>query len=517
MTAQPQGTGPARLGYVLLESLAALLSDRLGLHFPENRRGDLERGVRSAARDLGFPNPESFVEALIASPWTRRQADILAGHLTVGETYFFRDRKSFEALETSVLPDLIRARGREKRLKVWSAGCCTGEEAYSLAILVRRLLPDAGDWNVTVLGTDVNPRFLSAAARGVYAPWSFRDPPPGLRERYFTETADGRFEILRGIRNMARFEYLNLAEDVYPSLANGTAALDLVLCRNVLMYFTPGAAEAVAGKLSRCLREGGWLLVGAVEASRSAFSPLAAVKFPDAVFYRKERARPEERRERYEPAFPPAVPDPRRPADLWTIPAATAATTPDPVIVEKEAPLREAGQELPREAPGTAFAAAQREYERGAYVRAAAILEPLLARGRRDAASLALLARVEANRGRLEEARSWCDRAIALDRTDAALRYLHATIALEQGREEDAEVSLKRAVYLDPDFVLAHFALGNLARRRERREDAARHFRNARTLARKWKPEEVLPDSDGITAERLVRILDVMEERGRVA
>src|SRR5205823_3964765 len=126
----------------LLDALSVIVSRDIGLHFPKERRADLVRGIRTAALEMGFEDIEACIRTLTAEPLSRRQIETLASHLTIGETYFFRDRRAFEALEQMVLPELIRARtGREQRLRIWSAGCCTGEEPYSVAILLRKLLP----------------------------------------------------------------------------------------------------------------------------------------------------------------------------------------------------------------------------------------------------------------------------------------------------------------------------------------------------------------------------------------
>jgi chemotaxis protein methyltransferase CheR len=142
----------------------------------------------------------------LAAPLTKTHLQVLASHLTVGETYFFREKKTFEILTASIVPDLIRnRRGCGQRLRIWSAACCTGEEPYSLAILLHQIIPDFTDWHVTILATDINERFLQKAAAGVYGEWSFRESPAGFKERYFHRTADGRHAILPEIKKQVIF------------------------------------------------------------------------------------------------------------------------------------------------------------------------------------------------------------------------------------------------------------------------------------------------------------------------
>jgi chemotaxis protein methyltransferase CheR len=277
---------------LILESqwppLSEFVARRMGLHFPRERRDDLQRGLAGAAQEFGFPDAAACADWLLAAPPSESQLQVLASHLTIGETYFFRDPQTLEALARTVLPELIRLRrGREQRLRIWSAGCCSGEEPYTLAILLHEALPDLSDWQVTITATDINPRFLHKAAAGVYGEWSFRNAPAGLKERYFHRTADGRYAIAPRIRKLVDFSHLNLAQDAYPSLATGTNAMDIIFCRNVLMYFTPPQARTVIGNLHHALVEGGWLAVSPSEASQALCPEFTAVNFPGAIFYRK--------------------------------------------------------------------------------------------------------------------------------------------------------------------------------------------------------------------------------------
>ena len=168
---------------------------------------DLERGIAAAARESGYAEAQAYIHWLLAAPLSRTQIEWLASHLTVGETYFFRERRNIDVLEQQILPELLRERAQtERHLRIWSAGCCSGEEHYSLAMLLDQLLPDFETWNLTILATDINPQFLRKAAQGdIYGAWSFRDTPGWLRERYFTKRQDGRFEIQPRIRRLVRW------------------------------------------------------------------------------------------------------------------------------------------------------------------------------------------------------------------------------------------------------------------------------------------------------------------------
>ena len=161
--------------------------------------------------------------------------DRVISGLTVGETYFMRDSAQFAALRQDILPELIRRRQKERRLRIWSAGCASGEEPYSLAMVLSELIPDWERWSVLILGTDINKQSLARARQGLYKKWSFRQCDPGVSGRYFTPQ-EQRFQIKPDIARRVSFAYLNLAEDTYPSLITNTCAMDLILCRNVAIY-----------------------------------------------------------------------------------------------------------------------------------------------------------------------------------------------------------------------------------------------------------------------------------------
>jgi chemotaxis protein methyltransferase CheR len=464
---------PSTLSLPALSALSALFSARTGLNFPRERWRDLERGIAAVAPEFGFSDAESCTDWLLSTPLTQPMIETLASHLTVGETYFFRDPRGLEVLEAHILPTLLCARqGAERRLRIWSAGCCTGEEPYSIAMLLDRLIPDQREWDITILATDINPRFLRKAEQGVYGEWSFRTTPGQLRDRYFKKRRDGRFEILPRIKSKVTFASLNLVDDTYPSLACDANAMDVIFCRNVLMYFTPDRIKDVARKFYHALVDGGWLIVSPAETSNMLFSAFTAVEFPGVVLYRKimkagERA-----------AVGGCAP---------ATPALASAVFTPPAPIGPPEPI----SGLPEPATG--------EMARGRPIHD-------FPSGPVDHPALARKARECANQGQLLEAVMWCEKAIAADKLNPVHYYLLATIWNEAGRPDEAAQSLNHALYLNPDFVLAHFALGNLRLAHGRHREAKRHFANTLVLLQQCSRGEVLPESDGLTAERLMEI-----------
>jgi chemotaxis protein methyltransferase CheR len=499
------------------ENTLARFSERmageLGLHFPRERWRDLDSGLRAMAGKLGMAASDAGLEPLLTEPLAGLRLEVVASELTVGETYFFRDARAFELLRERVLPDLIaQGETRGRQLRIWSAGCCTGEEPYSIAILLDRYFPALRSWRVTILGTDLNAHFLRRAQEGVFGEWSFRDAPDWLKDNYFKALPGRRYELLPRIRERVTFGCLNLAGDAFPSPANGTSGCDVIFCRNVLMYFTPAQTRGVIGKLHRALNDGGWLAVSPTEASQALFPQFVALNAPAAIFYRKDASS-----SRNDQASSSAVPE-KTPtffavvdAPTWTAPEETKAS-PLPPEESPVVPPRSESSRLDETAP-TAKARAESLCAQGRYAEAVDTLLSAPAGDAPDAQTFSLLARAAANQGRLADALAWCDRWIATDKLDPAGHHLRAVILLEQGDAPQARSALQRAVYLQPDFVLAHFTLGSVARGGGKSDEAEKHFGNALRLLARYQPDDPLPAADGLTAGRLAETIAALSAR----
>ena len=225
------------------------------------------------------------VEGLLAS-FSRSDAPKwlydLVEHLTVGETYFLRDPAQIAALRETILPEILLRRGAEQRIRIWSAGCSTGEEPYTLAILLLEKHLTAA-WDVQLVGTDVNRESLRVAREGRYPAWSFRATPDYVRDRYFEPAGNG-WRLSEPIRRMARFAWMNLgAEAMVPPLAD----LDLVMCRNVTIYFDEAATQRLYQMLIRSLAPGGWLMLAPSDPLPADRSELERVELSNAVLWRR--------------------------------------------------------------------------------------------------------------------------------------------------------------------------------------------------------------------------------------
>jgi len=456
---------------------ADLLRARSGMEFVGQRRPDLERALARAFQEYRAPTPELLYERLTAGPGAPATLDALIASLTVSETYFFRNQPQFQALEQRILPELIERRRDVRRLRIWSVGCASGEEPYSVAMLLRRILPDLAAWDVTILATDINRSLLEKAQRGLYTAWSFRDTPPEIQTQYFTPRGN-QFELSPQVRSQVKFAYLNLADDSYPSPLTDTLELDLILFRNVLIYFGEAMAQRVLDRLYDALADGGWLLVGHAEPSISLFSRFVTHTFPNAIVYQKPAAAPGGL---FEPQVetPPRVVVPRRGASH----ARRPGVAPDvPRVMERpHGPAR-----------------------RSVSAPAAKSVEPS-AGGAGDLQAQYQAAKRLADQSQLEPAHRSLLALLQKAPLFAPAYYLQGLILQELGDAEGALAALRRCVYVDAGFVMGHLALANLYAFAGQADRARRHRENIVRLLAGAPTGDPIPEGDGMTVGDLLR------------
>ncbi len=281
------------------ERATRLLGERTGLAFPPARLGDVEAGIRRAMARARVPEAARYLTLVERGALP---LDDLVAELTVGESYFFREPAQLECIRREILPEVGRLRGPGHGLRVWSAGCAAGEEPYSLAIL----LEEEGIAGAHLLGTDISRPALARARAAAYGAWSLRGADERLVRRYFSRRADGGLVLDDRIRRRVAFEYLNLAAGDYPLASTGTCGMDLILCRNVLIYLDRRTVRRVARGLFESLADGGWLVTGPSDPLLSGEAPYETVVTSAAVVYRR-------------PAPARAAPD-RACTVLWTPP-----------------------------------------------------------------------------------------------------------------------------------------------------------------------------------------------------
>ncbi|MEI7499866.1 MAG: CheR family methyltransferase [Bacteroidota bacterium] len=480
----------------ILNETSLMVARRLGLDFPQNRWNDLERGILLTARELGLKETiHGISEWLSANYLNSRELEILFTYLTVGETYFFREKPGLDAFQKYIIPEIVRDRiGKEQFLRIWSAGCCTGEEPFTLAILLKEIIPNINKWNITLLATDANTNFLKKAKKGIFSSWSFREIPKSVKNQYFLP-AGKNWEVIPEIKKMVTFSSLNLAEDEYPSMLTNTNAMDVIFCRNVLMYFTPEQIKLVGQRFYKSLTDKGWFIPSSVELNDDYFSEFASQSVEKGIFYRKIPKTKVKLTSAVLNHPAPKLPIskkhsilPKSKAKSIQITQAAIFSTENPSSTNEVKTL----------------------YEKGLYQQCTEQCILMLSTTPSDIPVLTFLAKSFANMGKLDEARHWGEKLISTDRTGADSYYLYATILVEKNEPETAESTLKRALYLDPHHLLSHFLMGTIANRQGRKQVAVKHFKNVKELLSGMHENEVVPGSEGMTVGRINELIEIL-------
>lgn len=243
----------------LFQRYIDLIYKKTGILFETNKQYFVERRLAERIEALGLDNYREYYHVLkFASDNFELQR--LVNAITINETYFFRDFPQLQGFAEGVLPELVKAKEQtgSKRIKIWSAGCSTGEEPYTLAIILLEMLPEPETWKIEISATDINTRVLENARKGLFNSRSIKDVPPEYLDNYFTKRMDNYLLNMK-VRGMVDFYQLNLMD---VAQMRQFTNYDVIFCRNVLIYFSPESRRQVVESYYQSLASGGFLYLG---------------------------------------------------------------------------------------------------------------------------------------------------------------------------------------------------------------------------------------------------------------
>jgi chemotaxis protein methyltransferase CheR len=486
------------LGYGDFVRFSKLAEERFGLRFSQKRRPELERGVKQAFAASTCPDLDKYYHLLQDPESSAIHAERLINALTVSETHFFRDAGQFEALRQHVLPQIIKRRRPLRSLRLWSAGCASGEEPYSLAILLRELLPDVDEWAITILATDLNTEALARARKATYGNWAFREEQAKqLRSRYFRKQ-NGRYRLIPEVQRMVTFNRLNLAEPVYPNYATNTMFMDLILCRNVTIYFAEETTRQIVARFYDALIDGGWLVVGHSEHSLGTYRRFQIHNFPGAILYQRT-GQPTELSKSW---LTPPKQAPRIIASPAPVPTDIQPDIQPPCILTS-----------PSEGKVDPIEQARELLEFGHSEEARDMLLELADSKPHQASTCALLGQAYANLGCWKEAEHWCWEAIQVDKLALNAYYTLALVLQHQGQVTQAIDTMKKVVYIDRHYVPAHFGLADLYHVDGQLSRALKSLDNTSRLLEGRAEDALIVGAEGITVGRMREAIARQQQR----
>ncbi|MFE8598083.1 CheR family methyltransferase [Archangium violaceum] len=493
-----------------LQQLSSLLLERAGLKITPDGYHSLRLALSTRMPVVGIVNAEEYVKLLRSAEDELRA---LLPLVTVGHTEFFRDPKQFRALESRILPDALwKARRENRRISIWSAGCATGEEPYSLAMVLAE--QGALPIEVDLWATDLNLAAVEAAKQGRFSARRVAGMHGDRRTRFFRPVEDG-YEIVSSLKDYVRFDGQNLAVPVFEKVK--PESLDLILCRNVIIYFDLPTIRALMDRFLAALRPGALLLLGYSESLFKVYDRFEMVEMEGAFVYRRP-VKPLAPRTsiglgntkgQSTSALLPSTRalkttldtsskvSPGGPAPRKTVEAPARASEASQVANPASEPPRKSleasavgvdagrsrGGEMPAWslmlAPGERLNAAVRMIERGDFVSAVATVEQLLTDEPGHLDALLTLGNIYSLSGRVVDARDAFAQAINREPLCVEARVFGGLAELQAGELAEARAELGKALFLEPSLAIGHYLMAQVHERLKDNEAARRHYRNA--------------------------------------
>ena len=482
-----------------------LLIETCGLQFEEDRNQSLHLALWQGLQHRGYNSYQEYYNLLKFHPEGRLEIRELLDLITIGETYFFRNKAQFDVFMKFVLPEIIQRKiaPRDKVIRAWSAGCSRGDEAYSMAIAMMEVMPSYQEWRISILGTDINRNGLAFAKKAIYGERDISYLPKEYLDKYFK--AQGSTYALRSdVREFVQFEYHNLAKDPY--IDERMQNTDLIFCRNVTIYFNSQATSRVIENFYNCLTEEGYLFLGHTETLWQINNKFERVEFPQTFLYKKRLIPVQE--EVMKPFM--AVPE----MNLENLTSIKEMNTEKSFFLEnRSGGLKEKPDLLGEfEKPGGPNGKVGSPYWETALPlkemknqSSPLFSNYLTAQDKNHILTYLANATLLANEAKYKEAADLLAKVIELDNLSVEAYYLLGVLSYKSGDLKEAEAQFRKVIYVSPDSALAYFNLGNIYLYQRKFSEAAREFRNAIRLSEKRPKNEQVKFCEDFTVEFLIR------------
>ena len=534
---------------LILKRISGLITHHSGIYIRDQDYRLLSEKVWQRAKILGLTSLNDYHDYLLkelektiaaskdggqgAEPGgNRSEWQELYSILTINESYFFRDSNQFKLLTDRLLPDLISrnqaqaesstALATKPRLRIWSAGCSTGEELYSIAIALTELGFDWDRWDAQLVGTDISMAAIESARRGIYSNWSFRQIPPAIQQKYF-DSHHQLYKICDSIQRRVVFRCGNLLNDRVPNPASGLCDLDLIFCRNVFIYLDSHAIGQIIQKFHSALVPQGYLLTGHTELYSQDISQFQTLSFPESVVYKKPLwSEKTTSLGRVEPAqqLSPQQLSPQRLTAQRLEPKRRATATRGNTVHHHGQRLR---SHVPHSKPATpnpdsdrnpglqqALQAAEALLHQRAYASAIQQAQSIYTAHPHCDAARKIAAQAYANSGLYDQAKQLCNQVLSRHPLSVDMHYLLAQIAEDQNDLETTKDHLRKIIYLDASYVKAYLDLASIYELEKQPDKTQKMHSHALSLLGKLPPDAVL---DATSTTTIAEWKDYLEKK----
>ncbi|MBF0216553.1 MAG: hypothetical protein HQL30_06115 [Candidatus Omnitrophica bacterium] len=465
----------------IIDSIKSFLSERGGLYFKDHDLDNLQKGIGERMSELNIPSPAAYYSLLLSSEKREEELRELLNILTINHTYFFRNEPQFKALRKVVLPEIIAGKKGlcgKPLVRIWSAGCSTGEEPYSIAITAKELMDEIpGGFDIHILATDASEKALRAAGKGEFAWNPVKQIPAEYAGKHFDfkgrEGSGGKYMIKPEIRSMVTFGYFNLIEDDFPK------GFDIIFCRNVVIYFDHANTAKVMRNFHSSLNPDGRIFIGYSESLHYLRDEFEMVSWEDAIYYGK-RSIPRSGSGKGFPVKPfEAIPFEPLPAPAYSGSVETAQE-----FIAKA--VESAG--LKKYADSIDF------------------IDKAIKLDRKAHRAYVLKAEIYMNTSDHARARKELEKAGDINSMAPEVYYFLGCIDIEEKKAGSAKENLRKALYIDGKFVPARIMLANIHKGEGKTGEAIREYRNSLKYLLAVSPENILPYSGGFSVVSIIGV-----------
>lgn len=508
MRGKKQNNKPAPLPPALLTRVSDYVRDRLGASYPKIKAENFGWIIAETAASRGFADPVEYAEWLLSENSQKIELSHLATHLTVGETYFFRHMQIFDSFRDEILPAILESHNEKNRnIRIWSAGCSSGEEAYSIAMILDMNKDRFPPFDLAIYASDINTTLLEKAKQGRYTPWSFRETPKPWIEKFFISKDSKHYFIREDIKQHVFFSIINLLDDSFPSYQHPVGEMDIIFCRNVLIYFDDAQIRNITEKLYNCLRHDGWLITAPAEAPAVPSDLFKAVKIGENFYFKRREPGEEEKTAETvmrTPAFKPVIPKTTR--------SGSERVFVKRRVVQKTLPKKEEPETKPSVTEkrlsflSNTHDDAIKKFRAGSYREAEEIVTRL-GFGSATLKQALELASAFADAGNFAQAHSWLDEILGQDNLCVQAYYQRGLVFMAENNYENARKALQQALFLKPEFPAAYFSLGTMLVKKGKTVEAEKLFKTALKCLDKIPEEENIEGPDDMTAGELKAVI----------
>ncbi len=478
------------------------LIETSGLYFPPDRSQSFHFALWNRLQQRGYDSYGEYYRLLKYHPEGRFELRELLDLITIGETYFFRNKAQFEVLQKYVLPEIVQRKKNadSKSIRVWSAGCSGGDEAYSIAIAILESVPSVDEWNISILGTDINRNALSRAKKGVYGERDINQLPKAYLDKFF-ESQGSTYLVKNRVKELVQFEYHNLASDPY--IHDQMKEIDILFCRNVIIYFDGQTTQRVINNFNNCLALHGYLFLGHTETLWQITNNFERVEFPQAFIYQKRLSSDQI-------GALPFVVMPEVPS--YDFNSSNSKFTGGGVFSKGQIAWgqEDLGPWGKKEALNCQVALSpdleemDSKHHRKAFDTFSST-PSLDAQDKIDVQAYLARATLLANEARYQEAAELLIKVIGVDPLHIEAYYLLGTLYCKKNEFKEAEAQFRKVIYLDPHSILAYYNLGHIYLSQKKLTEAVREFENAIRLIEKRSKDDPIRFCEDFTPDLILR------------